>query len=123
MGSVSTLTVRGLCTASFLCIALTGALVCSRPAIVWAQDFEGMMPEALHSEVRKAESEYHKIIEAVNQAETVRLARAAAGASEAELRELDSKVGQLVTKAEKLKVHADYLEELYNTKKREYKNK
>lgn len=123
MGSVSTSTIRRVCTASLFCLALAGALVCSRPDMVRAQDFESMMPNSLHSEVRKAESEYRKVLDEVNKAETERLARAAAGAAEAELRELDAKVGALVTKAEKLKVQADYLEELYTAKVREYKGK
>ena len=62
-------------------------------------------------------------MDAVNTAESERLARKAAGAAEAELRDLDAKVGALVTKAEKLKVQADYLRELYEDKKAEYKSK
>lgn len=124
MGISKSLARGGLRTASILLMLLfSGVFLCSHPAVVAAQDFESMMPEALGSEVRKAESEYRKVMDEVSVAETERLARAAAGAAEAELREIDGKVGQLVTKAEKLKVQADYLRELYNTKKREYKNR
>lgn len=101
-----------------LCVA-----PCLLPSVAAAQDYEAMMPESVHRELRHAEREYRDAIHAVNAAETERIARKAAGAAEAELRALDEKVGQLVTKAEKLKVKADYLEELYETKAKEYKNK
>jgi isocitrate/isopropylmalate dehydrogenase len=101
-----------------LCVA-----PCLLPSVAVAQDYEAMMPESVHRELRHAEREYRDAIHAVNAAETERIARKAAGAAEAELRALDEKVGQLVTKAEKLKVKADYLEELYEAKAKEYKNK
>ena len=104
-------------------LILTGGLFCMRPAMAQAQDYEAMLPEALSREVRKAEIAYQKAIDEANAAETERIVRAAAGAAEAELRELDAKVGALVTKAEKLKVQSDYLGELYEYKRKEYKNK
>ncbi|UJX39655.1 hypothetical protein K9F62_13070 [Desulfovibrio sp. JY] len=94
-----------------------------RPAVCMAQDYEAMMPETLHRELRKAEHAYRDAIDKVNAAETERLARKAAGAAQGELRALDEKVGELVNKAEDLKVQADYLEELYQAKSKEYKNK
>ncbi len=96
---------------------------CLFPPAAAAQDYEAMMPERLHRELRHAESAYRDAIDAANAAETKRLERKAAGASEDELRALDEEVGRLVTKAEKLKVQADYLDELYEVKRREYRNK
>jgi hypothetical protein len=124
MGRMNALGRGGLHVAGILFVVLfSGALLCLQPAVVAAQDYEAMMPEALSREVRATESEYHKVMDAVSVAETERLAKASAGAAEADLRALDDKVGQLVTKAEKLKVQADYLKELYNSKKREYKTR
>lgn len=103
-------------------LLVAGVLVGLGPAVAMAQEnYEAMMPESLHRELRMAESDYREAIRAVNAAETERLNRQAAGAGEAELRALDDKVGQLVTTAEKLKIQADYLRELYLTKKREYR--
>ncbi len=104
-------------------LILAGGLCCMRPAMAQAQDYEAMLPEALSREVHKAEVAYRKAIDEANLAETERMARAAAGAAEAELRELDAKVGALVTKAEKLKVQSDYLGELYESKRKEYKTR
>lgn len=124
MGTVNTLTGRGLrAFVLVLVLLVAGVMVCSRPTVVLAQEYEAMLPAELGREVRKAESEYRKIMDEVNAAENERIARGAAGAAEAELRALDAKLGALVTKAEKLKIHADYLEELYTAKQREYKNK
>ena len=115
---------RGLCAAGLVLLLLA---VCAAPCLLAspaaAQDYEAMMPEALHRELRHAERDYRDAIHAANAAETERIARKAAGAAAEELRALDEKVGALVTKAEKLKVHADYLEELYEAKAKEYKNK
>lgn len=124
MGFLRTAAGRGLRVATFLGLLLfAGAFLCLQPSPVAAQNYEGMMPQTLHHELRKAQIAYQDAMEEVNAAETERLARTAAGAGDAELHELDVKVGRLVTKAEKLKVQADYLEELYQTKKQEYKNK
>ncbi len=101
--------------------------LCAVPSLVpvpaAAQDYESMMPEALRRELRHAENDYRDAIHAVNSALNERIARKAAGAAEDELHALDEKVGQLMTKAEKLKVQADYLEELYEAKAKEYKSK
>uniref|UniRef100_I2Q2U6 Uncharacterized protein n=1 Tax=Desulfovibrio sp. U5L TaxID=596152 RepID=I2Q2U6_9BACT len=122
MGSFLLSTGRGIGVACVLSgLLFSGALVGLQPAVAMAQEYEAMMPNALQHELRKVESEYREVIQAVNAAETERLARQAAGAAEADLRALDDKVGQLVTKAEKLKIQADYLKELYEAKKREYK--
>ncbi|WP_428560087.1 MAG: hypothetical protein ACP59X_15750 [Solidesulfovibrio sp. DCME] len=100
------------------------AAPCLMPSLAAAQeDYEAMMPESLKRELRHAESDYRDAIHAVNAATAERIARKAAGAAEDELRALDEKVGQLVTKAEKLKVKADYIEELYEAKVKEYKTK
>jgi cell division protein FtsB len=124
MGSESTSAGRGLRVASLLFVLfLSGVFLGSRPAPVLAQEYEAMMPDALSREVRKAEREYRTIMNAVSVAESERFAKAAAGATEAELRELDAKVGRLVTEAEKLKVQADYLTELYNAKRQDYKGR
>lgn len=124
MGSVITSAGRGIGAATLLFVLLfAGALLGARPSVAVAQDYEAMMPETVKAEMRKVESDYRQAIDAVNVAETERLAKKAAGAAEADLRALDEKVGQLVTKAEKLKVQADYLEELYKSKKREYKTR
>lgn len=93
------------------------------PTPAAAQDYESMMPEAVRRELRHAENDYRDAIHAVNSALNERIARKAAGAAEDELHALDEKVGQLMTKAEKLKVQADYLEELYEAKAKEYKSK
>lgn len=97
------------------------SLVCPRGAA--AQGFESMMPEQLAGEVRKAEAEYHKVMEEVRAAENERLARKAAGAADAALREADAELARLLHKAEQLKVQADYLGELYKIKRREYKTR
>jgi len=124
MGSFTLSTGRGVCVARLLVVLLFAvALFGARPSVALAQDFEAMLPETLHAEMRKVESEYRQAIQAVNAAEAERVAKKAAGAAEADLRALDEKVGQLVSKAEKLKVQADYLEELYQSQKREYKTR
>ncbi|WP_246198147.1 hypothetical protein [Solidesulfovibrio aerotolerans] len=82
-----------------------------------------MMPEQLSKEVRKAETEYRKVMEEVRAAENERLARKAAGATDAALAEADAALARVLHKAEQLKVEADYLEELYETKRREYKTR
>ncbi|MEA4857733.1 hypothetical protein [Solidesulfovibrio sp.] len=108
-------------------LALLLLTLCAVPVLLpspaAAQDYEAMMPEALKRELRHAENDYRDAIHAVNAATAERIARKAAGAAEDELRALDEKVGQLVTKAEKLKINADYLEELYEAKAKEYKAK
>lgn len=125
MGNFTISASRGLRAAGVAVLFLTLCVApCLLPSVAAAQeDYEAMMPEALHRALRHAESDYRDAIHAANAAETERLARKAAGAAEAELRALDEKVGQLVTKAEKLKVKADYLDELYETKAKEYRNK
>ena len=97
------------------------ALAC--PGGAAAQGVESMMPEQLSKEVRKAETEYRKVMEEVRAAETERLARKAAGATDAALAEADAALARVLHKAEQLKIEADYLEELYNTKRREYKTR
>ncbi|EHJ46212.1 hypothetical protein DFW101_0195 [Solidesulfovibrio carbinoliphilus subsp. oakridgensis] len=122
MGSFLLSTGRGIGVACVVSgLLFSGALVGLQPAVAMAQEYEAMLPNTLQRELHKVESEYREGIRAVNAAETERLARQAAGAAEADLRALDDKVGQLVTKAEKLKIQADYLKELYEAKKREYK--
>jgi len=123
MSSVTMSTGRLRTASLVLALLCAGTLLCLRPTAVLAQEYEAMMPDTLQREIRKAESEYRKIMDSVSVAETERMSRAAAGAAAAELRELDAKVGQLVTQAEKLKVHADYLEELYAAKHRDYKSR
>ena len=124
MGFLRTAAGRGLRIATFFGLLLfAGAFLCLHPSPVAAQDYESMMPKTLQHEVHKAQLAYHDAMEAVNAAENERLAKTAAGAGEADLHALDVKVGQLVTKAEKLKVQSDYLEELYKTKQQEYKSK
>ena len=102
-------------------VCLTVALVCPRGAA--AQDVESMLPEQLVKEVHKAQAEYHKVMEVVHAAENERLARKAAGATDAALAEADAELARALHKAEQLKVQADYLEELYETKRREYKTR
>ena len=97
------------------------ALAC--PGGAAAQGFESMMPEQLAKEVRKAETEYRKVMEEVRVAENERLARKAAGATDAALAEADAALARVLRKAEQLKVEADYLDELYETKRREYKTR
>lgn len=84
---------------------------------------ETMLPDALQREIHKVETRYRELMRSVNTAQSERLARQAAGAAEAELRELDQKLGALVSQAEKLKVQLDYMEELYKDKKIEYRGK
>ncbi|KHK02141.1 hypothetical protein NY78_2272 [Desulfovibrio sp. TomC] len=98
------------------------SLTCPRGAAA-ADDFDSMMPDQLSKELRKAETAYHKVMEEVRAAENERLARKAAGAADAALKEADDELARLLRKAEKLKVEADYLDELYEVKRREYKNK
>jgi len=113
-----------VCVCVMAVAVLSAGLVTGTGAgLAWAQSYESMMPASLLREVHKAEAAYRDVMDAVNAAESERLARQAAGAAEAELRELDNKVGALVTKAEKLKVQADYLRELYEDKRAEYKSK
>jgi fructose-1-phosphate kinase PfkB-like protein len=122
MGSFLLSTGRGIGVACVVSgLLFSGALLGLQPAVAVAQEYEAMLPNTLQHELRKVESDYREVIRAVNAAETERLARQAAGAAEADLRALDDKVGQLVTKAEKLKIQADYLKELYEAKKQEYK--
>lgn len=125
MGSQFSAAGRFLRIVGLVCIlSFPGIAPVMGPTVCLAQeDYEAMMPESLHRELRKAEHAYHDAIDAANAAENERVAKKAAGASADELRALDEKVGQLVTKAEKLKVQADYLGELYQTKSKEYKNK
>lgn len=124
MGSHISAAGRFLRIAGLVCILLfTGVLPCLGPVPGAAQEYEAMMPESLRRELHKAEHAYREAIDAANAAETERVAKKAAGASADELRALDEKVGRLVTKAEKLKVQADYLDELYDIKSREYRNK
>ncbi|MHC1787933.1 hypothetical protein [Solidesulfovibrio sp.] len=80
-----------------------------------AEDFDSMMPEQLAAELRRAESEYRKVMEELRATENERLARKATSESDAELH-------RLLGKAEKLKIEADYIKELYETKRREYGN-
>ncbi len=122
MGRIMKTTGRGLGVAAMLVALLCcGAGPVLGPAVAAAQDYETMMPDSLQRELRKVENAYRDAIGSVNAAQTERLARQAAGAAEAELRALDDKVGQLASKAEKLKIQADYLRELYLSKKQEYK--
>ena len=124
MSCMNTLIGRGGRIAGFmlaLAVCLTVALVCPRGAA--AQDVESMLPEQLVKEVHKAQAEYHKVMEEVHAAENERLARKAAGATDAALAEADAELARALHKAEQLKVQADYLEELYETKRREYKTR
>ena len=105
----------------FLAVWMSVSLACPQRAA--AQDFEAMLPEQLSKEVHKAETEYHKVMEEVRAAENERLARKAAGATDAALAEADAELARALHKAEQLKVQADYLEELYETKRREYKTR
>ena len=84
---------------------------------------EAMLPDALQREIHKVEASYRNLMHSINLAQSERLARKAAGAAEAELAELDRKVGKLVSEAEKLKVQLDYMDELYLDKKADYKSK
>ena len=81
------------------------------------------MPEHLAKELRKAETEYRKVMEEVRAAENERIARKAAGAADAALAEADAALKILLGKAEELKIKADYIDELYEIKRKEYKNK
>lgn len=82
-----------------------------------------MMPEQLAKELRKAETEYRKVMEEVRAAENERIARKAAGAADAALAEADAALKSLLGKAEELKIKTDYIDELYEAKRKEYKNK
>ncbi len=91
-----------VCVCVMAVAVLSAGLVTGTGAgLAWAQSYESMMPASLLREVHKAEAAYRDIMDAVNAAESERLARQAAGAAGTELRELDNKVGALVTKAEK----------------------
>ncbi len=121
MRSVSHPSGRGVCAALVLVVALCSGVFPLRGAAL-AQDYEAMMPNTLRQEVKKAHDAYRQTISEVHVVQTERLALAAKGAAEADLRALDAKVGQLVTEAEHFKVQADYLEELYAAKMKEYKS-
>ena len=107
----------------FLVLAVWLAVALACPGGAAAQGFDSMLPEQLAKEVRKAETEYHHVMEEVRAAENERLARKAAGATDAALAEADAALATVLRKAEQLKVQADYLEELYDTKRREYKTR
>ena len=124
MSCMKMLAGRGGRVAGFILVLtvwIVMSLVCPRGAA--AQDVESMLPEQLVKEVHKAETEYHKVMEEVRVAENERLARKAAGATDAALAEADAELARALSKAEQLKVQADYLEELYETKRREYKTR
>jgi hypothetical protein len=124
MGNISTSAGRIVVVAFFVFVALSTSLFPPTGLrVAAAQDYEAMMPNSLLREAHKAHHQYLEAIQAVNAAQSERLARQTAGAPEAELRELDVKVAALVSKAEKLKVLSDYLEELYKAKEREYEGK
>jgi hypothetical protein len=124
MALLDTLTGRGWRVAGFvaaLCCVVALTLAC--PGRAAAEGYESMMPEQLSKELRKAETEYRKVMEEVRAAENERLARKASGAAEAALADVDAELRKLLGKAEELKIKADYLDELYETKRREYKSK
>jgi hypothetical protein len=124
MGNVSTSVGRVLAVAGIVLLALTtGMFPATGPRDAAAQDYEAMMPNTLQHEAHKLHQAYLEAIHEVNAAQSERLARQAAGAAEADLHALDQKIAGLVSKAEKLKVDADYLDELYISKMREYKSK
>ena len=125
MGRIDMFAGRALRVAGFVLVLgfwMVLSLTCPGGASA-SDEFESMMPEQLSKEVRKAESEYRKVMEEVRAAENERLARKAAGAADAALKEADAEWTRLLHKAEMLKIQADYLDELYEIKRREYKNK
>ena len=125
MGRIDKLAGRALRVTGFVMVLgfwVVLSLSCPRGAAA-ADDFDSMMPEQLSKELRKAETDYRKVMDEVRAAENERLARKAAGAADAALKEADDELARLLHKAEKLKVQADYLDELYEVKHREYKNK
>ena len=124
MNRVDMLAGRGVRVAGLIVVLalwMAVSLVCPRGAA--AQDVESMLPAQLAKEVRKAETEYRKVMEEVRAAENERLARKAAGATDAALAEADAELARVLHKAELLKIQADYLEELYEAKRQEYKTR
>lgn len=116
MGRIDRLAGRGSRVTGFVLVLafwIALSLVC--PGGAAAQDFESMMPEQLALELRKAETEYRKVMEEVRATENERLARKAVG-------DVDAELNRLLGKAEKLKIETDYIKELYETKRREYGN-
>ena len=124
MGRIDMLTGRGGRVAGIVaavcCLVMLALFV---PGQAAAQDYDSMLPEQLAKELRKAETEYRKVMEEVRAAENERIARKASGAADAALAEADAALKDLLHKAEALKVKADYIDELYEVKRKEYKNK
>lgn len=124
MGRIDMLTGRGGRVAGIVAaVCCLVVLALFAPGQAAAQDYDSMLPEQLSKELRKAETEYRKVMEEVRAAENERIARKAAGAAEAALAETDAALKDLLRKAEALKVKTDYIDELYETKRKEYKNK
>lgn len=124
MGKVSTTVGRVLAMTGIVLLALTtGLFPGTAPRDAVAQDYESMMPKSLEREAHKLDQLYVQAIHEVNAAQSERLAKQAAGAADAELRALDEKIKLLVSNAEKIKVEADYVLELYKSKEREYMGK
>lgn len=124
MGRIDMLTGRGGRVAGFVAaVCCLVVLALFAPGQAAAQDYDSMMPEQLAKELRKAETEYRKVMEEVRAAENERIARKAAGAADAALAEADAALKSLLGKAEELKIKTDYIDELYEAKRKEYKNK
>lgn len=124
MGRIDMLTGRGGRVAGIVaavCCLVVLALVA--PGQAAAQEYDSMLPERLAKELRKAETEYRKVMEEVRAAENERIARKAAGAADAALAETDAALKDLLRKAEALKIKADYIDELYEVQRKEYKNR
>ena len=124
MGRIDMLTGRGGRVAGMVAaVCFLVVLALFAPGQARAQSYDGMMPEQLARKLRKAETEYRKVMEEVRAAENERIARKASGAADAALAEADAALKDLLHKAEALKVKADYIDELYEVKRKEYKNK
>lgn len=126
MGKVSTTVGRVLVMTGIVLLALTTGIFPGtgpRDAAAQDQDYESMMPNSLQRAARKLHQQYVEAIEAVNAAQNERFARQNACAPEDELHAIDLKIKALVNKAEKLKVEADYVDELYTSREREYMGK
>lgn len=129
MGQTFTLTGRVAAVCFFVVLFLsTGLLPPTAPREAAAQqaaaqdmpDYDAMLPKALADASRKLHHQYHALMVQVNDLQSQILARQQAGASPEELCQLDNKLSGLVNAAEKIKVQADYVDELYTAKEREY---
>jgi HAMP domain-containing protein len=129
MGKFFTLTGRIAATVLFVVLFLSSGLfppTAPREAAAQkvsnqeAPDYDAMMPKSLAAASRKLHRQYQELMSKVNALQADIMTRQKAGAAPEELCQLDNQLTELVSAAEKIKVEADYVDELYTVKEREY---